>query len=109
MQHAMVAALEPNPAKRPQTIEELHSLWIGESKWIGFSSFLEKANIRETTPLYPQDISLGNLILAEELFIGRKDEIRTLKNRLQENRILGVFGAPGVGKTRMIQQSVSDL
>ena len=109
MQHAIVAALEPDPEKRPRSIDELHSLWIGESKWSGFSIFLEKANLRETTPLYPKDISLGNLIVSDDVFVGRKDEIQTVKVRLEKKRLLGVYGAPGIGKTRIILQSVSDM
>ena len=109
MQHAIVAALEPEPQKRPKNIDELHSLWIGENKWVGFSTFLNKANLRETTPLYPQDLSKGNLIISEEVFIGRKVEIQTLKDQVQKKRLLGVYGAPGIGKTRIIQQTVCEM
>ena len=85
MQHAIVAALEPNPNKRPRNMEELHSLWIGESKWVGFSSFLNKANLRETTPLYPKADSKGNLIISDDIFVGRKEEIQALREGLKES------------------------
>ena len=109
MQHAIVAALEPDPNKRPKNMEELHSLWIGESKWVGFSSFLNKANLRETTPLYPKADSKGNLIISDDIFVGRKEEMQALRDRLKEKRILSLYGAPGIGKTRIIQQFVGSV
>ncbi|MBV8203597.1 MAG: adenylate/guanylate cyclase domain-containing protein, partial [Candidatus Eremiobacteraeota bacterium] len=51
----------------------------------------------------------NNLPLQVTTFHGREDDIQEVKRHLQEHRLLTIFGAGGVGKTRLAIQAGAEL
>ena len=60
-------------------------------------------------PLKTLDARPNNLPIQLTNFIGREDEIKSVKELLKANRLLTIFGTGGAGKTRLSLQTGADL
>ncbi|HAY33615.1 MAG TPA: tetratricopeptide repeat protein [Ignavibacteria bacterium] len=70
---------------------------------------LAEGIISEFPPLKTLDARPNNLPLQLSSFIGREDEISTLKKLLSESRLITLIGSGGSGKTRLSLQAGADL
>ena len=64
---------------------------------------------RDFPPLRSVAAYPNNLPLQVTAFFGRDDDIEEVKRRLAEHRLLTLFGAGGVGKTRLAVQTGAEL
>jgi predicted ATPase len=64
---------------------------------------------REFPPLRSVASYANNLPLQVTTFHGRDNEIHEVKRRLEDHRLMTIFGAGGVGKTRLAVQAGAEL
>jgi predicted ATPase/class 3 adenylate cyclase len=63
----------------------------------------------EFPPLQSLDNQPNNLPMQVTTFVGREQDLQELRSHVQEHRLITLFGAGGVGKTRMAVQLGADL
>jgi predicted ATPase len=63
--------------------------------------------------VFPQIRSLNgghhNLVTPVSRFIGREDDIQTIRDQIRSNRMVTLIGAPGIGKTRLAVQTAATM
>jgi len=70
---------------------------------------LAEGIVSEFPPLKTLDARPNNLPLQLTSFIGRENEIKTVKKLMSESRLLTLIGSGGSGKTRLALQAGADL